>query len=316
MLVRVTHLTDYRYSQPVAEAYLELRLSPPERDTQKVGRHHLVLVPAAKISEYQDYFGNRVSFVSLPYRHSRLTIRSDALIETRAMSLPDRSLDLSVQETRQILTAALPFVFDYLQPTEMVKTGKEPMQWAKRYLSGRALLRQGLESLMQGIYENFKYRKGATDFSTDLSIIWRDRIGVCQDFAHIMLSVLRTAGLPSRYICGYIETAAPSDANGEKLVGSLATHAWVEVLLPGQVWVALDPTNNRWCGEQHVSVSFGRDASDAAPIRGTFKGAGSQSMKVHVKMRRLRKATNVKKFPIERNAGSTEAPDAGDETKG
>jgi transglutaminase-like putative cysteine protease len=330
MLVRVTHLTDYRYSQPVAEAYLELRLSPPERDTQKIDRHQLVLVPAAKVSEYQDYFGNRVSFVSLPYRHSRLTIRSDALIETRAMSLPDRSLDLSVQETRQILTAALPFVFDYLQPTEMVKTGKESMQWAKRHLSGRALLRQGLESLMRGIYENFKYRKGATDFSTDLSVIWRDRIGVCQDFAHIMLSVLRTAGLPSRYVCGYIETAPPRDANGQRLVGSLATHAWVEVLLPGHIWVALDPTNNRWCGEQHVGVSFGRDASEAAPIRGTFKGAGSQSMKVHVKMSRLQKATN-NKLPnsttsassglprpsrrVDPNAGSANEPGPDEKTK-
>ena len=315
MLLRVTHLTDYRYSQPVAEAYLELRLSPPERDTQRIDRHQLVLAPAAKVSQYEDYFGNRVAFVSLPYRHSRLTIRSDAVIETRAASLPERSLDLSVQETRQILTAALPFVFDYLQPTEMVKTGRESTQWAKRYLSGRTVLRQGLESLMRSIHETFEYRKGATEFSTDLSVIWRDRIGVCQDFAHIMLSVLRTAGLPARYVCGYIETAPPGAANGAKLVGSSATHAWVEVLIPGHTWAALDPTNNRWCGEQHVGVSFGRDASDAAPIRGTFKGVGTQSMKVHVKMKRLREAAELKKPPIEPNAGSTDGPRAGKATK-
>jgi transglutaminase-like putative cysteine protease len=315
MLLRVTHLTDYRYSQPVAEAYLELRLSPPERDVQRIDRHQLVLAPVAKVSQYDDYFGNRVAFVSLPYRHSRLTIRSDAVIETRAASLPERSLDLSVQETRQILTAALPFVFDYLQPTEMVKPGRESMQWAKRYLSGRTVLRQGLESLMRSIHENFEYRKGATEFSTDLSVIWRDRIGVCQDFAHIMLSVLRTAGLPARYVCGYIETAPARAENGDKLVGSLATHAWVEVLLPGHTWAALDPTNNRWCGEQHVGVSFGRDASDAAPIRGTFKGAGTQSMKVHVKMKRLRGTAKVKKPLIEPNAGSTDGPQEGEATK-
>jgi transglutaminase-like putative cysteine protease len=315
MLVRVTHLTDYRYSQPVAEAYLELRLSPPERDTQRVDRHQLILAPAAKTSQYQDYFGNRVSFVSLPYRHSRLTIRSDSVIETRPVVLPDRSLDLSVQETRQILTAALPFVFDYLQPTEMVKTGRESTQWAKRYLSGRTVLRQGLESLMRNIHENFEYRKGATEFSTDLSVIWRDRIGVCQDFAHIMLSVLRTAGLPARYVCGYIETAPSRAPNGEKLVGSQATHAWVEILAPGQVWAALDPTNNRWCGEQHVGVSFGRDASDAAPIRGTFKGAGSQSMKVRVKMRRLRGAATLKKSPTETDGSPTDGSQAGETTK-
>lgn len=299
----------------MAEAYLELRLSPPERDTQRIDRHQLVLAPAAKVSRYEDYFGNRVAFVSLPYRHSRLTIRSDAVIETRAASLPERSLDLSVQETRQILTAALPFVFDYLQPTEMVKTGRESTQWAKRHLSGRTALRRGLESLMRSIHENFEYRKGATEFSTDLSVIWRDRIGVCQDFAHIMLSVLRTAGLPARYVCGYIETAPAGAENGDKLVGSLATHAWVEVLVPGHTWAALDPTNNRWCGEQHVGVSFGRDASDAAPIRGTFKGAGTQSMKVHVKMKRLRGTAKLNKPSIEPNAGSIDGPQAGEATE-
>jgi transglutaminase-like putative cysteine protease len=98
-------------------------------------------------------------------------------------------------------------------------------------------------------------------------------------------------------------------------VGSQATHAWVEVLAPGHVWAALDPTNNRWCGEQHVGVSFGRDASDAAPIRGTFKGAGSQSMKVHVKMRRLRGAANLKKSPTEPDGNSTDRSQAGEATK-
>jgi len=104
-----------------------------------------------------------------------------------------------------------------------------------------------------------------------------------------MLSVLRTAGLPSRYVCGYIETAPPpSESGAKRLVGSIATHAWVETYIPGQTWVALDPTNNRWCGEQHIAVSFGRDARDAAPIRGTFKGGGKQTLKVRVKVKRLR----------------------------
>jgi transglutaminase-like putative cysteine protease len=207
------------------------------------------------------------------------------------VSLPDESLDLTVQEARQILVDSLPFVFDYLQPTEMVKIGRESVQWAKRYIAGSTTLRRGLEALNNAIHENFQYRKGATNFSTNLALIWRDRIGVCQDFAHIMLSVLRTAGLPARYVCGYIETAPVRGNDGEskRLIGSVATHAWVEVLVPGQQWVALDPTNNRWCGDQHICVSFGRDASEAAPIRGTFKGSGDQTMKVQVKVARLKR---------------------------
>ncbi|HEV3210133.1 MAG TPA: transglutaminase family protein [Chthoniobacterales bacterium] len=291
MLFRVTHTTDYRYGEPVAEAYLELRLTPLSREGQTVQDHRLTIEPASRTSGYRDYFGNEVAFLSLPYRHSRLTIRSEALVKTESESLPGESLDLTVQEARQILNSSLPFVFDYLQPTDMVKIGRESVQWAKRYLNGQSTLRKGLENLNKAIYENFQYRKGATNFSTDVSSIWRDRIGVCQDFAHIMLSVLRTGGLPSRYVCGYIETSPPRGENGEKkrLIGSVATHAWVEILLPGQHWVALDPTNNRWCGEQHIAVSFGRDASEAAPIRGTFKGSGDQVMKVQVKVARLKK---------------------------
>jgi transglutaminase-like putative cysteine protease len=291
MLFRVTHITDYRYGEPVAEAYLELRLTPPNREMQSVREHRLMIEPVSQTSGYRDYFGNEVSFLSLPYRHTRLKIRSEAIIQTLSGTLPAENLDLTIQESRQILTGFLPFVFDYLQPTEMVKIGRESVQWAKRYLNGRTTLRDGLEALNSAIHENFQYRKGATNFSTDVGSIWRDRIGVCQDFAHIMLSVLRTAGLPSRYVCGYIETSPVRGANGEskRLIGSVATHAWVEVLVPGQQWVALDPTNNRWCGEQHISVSFGRDASEASPIRGTFKGSGRQTMKVQVRVTRLKK---------------------------
>jgi transglutaminase-like putative cysteine protease len=286
MLFRVSHLTDYKYPAPVAEAYLELRLTPLNRRDQIVKQHALVIEPSVQISGYEDYFGNQVSFISLPFRHSRLAISSVAIVATTQPPLPLESLDLSVQEARQILGSAMPFVFDYLQPTEMVKMTREAAQWAKRYLGGRVILREGLEQLARAIWEAFEYKKGSTEFSTDLSVVWKQRRGVCQDFAHLMLSILRASGLPSRYVCGYLETAPALD--DQRLVGSLATHAWVEIFVPGQIWVALDPTNNRWCGEQHIAVSFGRDARDAAPIRGTFKGVGRQSMRVRVKVRRLR----------------------------
>jgi transglutaminase-like putative cysteine protease len=289
MLFRVSHLTDYHYPAPVAEAYLELRLTPQSRRDQIVKQHALLIEPSVQVSNYEDYFGNQVSFISLPFRHLRLKISSEALVATTERPLPAESLELSIQESRQILGSALPFVFDYLQPTEMVKISRDSAQWARRYLSGRMILQKGLEELTQAIWESFEYEKGSTEFSTDLSVVWKQRRGVCQDFAHVMLSVLRTAGLPSRYVCGYIETAPPtSEAGAKRLVGSIATHAWVEVFIPGQTWVALDPTNNRWCGEQHIAVSFGRDARDAAPIRGTFKGGGKQNLKVRVKVKRVR----------------------------
>ncbi|RYY91509.1 MAG: transglutaminase family protein, partial [Chitinophagaceae bacterium] len=124
--------------------------------------------------------------------------------------------------------------------------------------------------------------------STPLPLVWKHRKGVCQDFAHVALSILRTAGLPARYVCGYIEAAPPRKTeSGKKLIGAAATHAWVEVLVPGMEWVALDPTNRKMLDERYVTVSFGRDARDAAPLRGTFKGSGGQKMSAKVLMERL-----------------------------
>ena len=161
------------------------------------------------------------------------------------------------------------------------------MDWSKRFLSGGVPMGEAVAALNHAIHERFKYKPGATELKTPLSTVWKKREGVCQDFAHIMLSVLRTAGLPARYVCGYIETDGPVAGDGTKLVGSVATHAWVEVMLPGLQWVAIDPTNDQWCGERHITVALGRDFVDASPVRGTFKGAGTQSMKVRVTMKRL-----------------------------
>ena len=159
------------------------------------------------------------------------------------------------------------------------------MEWARRLMPSDASLEQAFEALNRAVYEKFEYKPGATTNSTPLSAVWKQRAGVCQDFTHVMLSVLRTAGIPARYVCGYIESDPPADGSG--LVGSMATHAWVEALTPGMHWVALDPTNNQWCGPRHVTVAYGRDFEDATPVRGTFKASGSQNMKIKVSMKRL-----------------------------
>ncbi len=227
-------------------------------------------------------------FFSHTLRHDRLSIRNHLLIETLAPTLPAEALEVPVAEARQLFSSVLLDYFDYLQPTANVPVGGEAATWVRQHLPPGASLRNALESLNTAIYKTFAYRPGTTDNSTPLPIVWKTKRGVCQDFAHIMLSVLRTAGLPSRYVCGYIETIRPAPRAAAASWGAVATHAWVEVLVPGQQWVALDPTNNRWCAEQHVAVSFGRDNRDAAPVRGTFKGGGGQTMKIRVNMRRTK----------------------------
>ncbi|HET6409901.1 MAG TPA: transglutaminase family protein [Chthoniobacteraceae bacterium] len=288
MEFEVTHTTHYRYSQPAAEAYGEARLTPPSLPSQTVISHRLILNPEVQTSSYQDHFGNTVDFFSLPFRHKRLVVTNQATIRTHPLPRPDEALDISIQEARQILNSALTDIFDYLQPTPVVEIGRDAVTWARKYLRGDRPLGSALQELNEAIHREFQYESGSTENSTPIATVWKMRKGVCQDLAHIALSVLRTAGLPARYVCGYIETDPPraSDGTTRRLTGAVATHAWVEVLVPGMQWVAIDPTNRQWVDERYVTVSFGRDYRDATPLRGTFKGSGGQHMKVRVIMKR------------------------------
>lgn len=288
MEFEITHVTHYRYGHPAAEAYGEARLTPPPLETQAILQHRIVIEPEVPMSDYADHYGNRVHFFSLPFRHKSLVVTNHATVRTQPPQRPQTSLDLSVQEARQILNSALTDIFDFLQPTPVVEIGREAVQWAKRFLSGKQRLGEGLEKLNDAIHSEFEYKSGATENSTPLHAVWKSKVGVCQDFAHIALSILRTAGLPARYVCGYIETDPPRRADGSisRMIGAVATHAWIEVLVPGMAWVAIDPTNRQWVNERYVTVSYGRDYRDATPLRGTFKGSGGQAMKVRVLMKR------------------------------
>ena len=288
MLFNIVHTTGYVYADTAMEAYLEVRLTPPVRPEQDVLRHRIEFQPGAEASDYIDYFGNRTTFYSMTLRHRQLKVTNRLTVRTLPRVLPESGLALTIAEARQILKSGTG-VFDYLQPTEAIPVDAESSAWARDILRENRPLREGLDELNKTIYREFKYRTGSTEIETPLSLIWKKREGVCQDFAHVMISVLRAARIPCRYVCGYIESepSVSADPSRKRLVGSLATHAWVEVLVPGMSWVALDPTNNQWCGEQHVTVAVGRDFLDAAPVRGTFKGSASQKLKVHVSMQRI-----------------------------
>jgi transglutaminase-like putative cysteine protease len=281
----ITHSTLYRDSHSAAEAYAEARLTPPELAGQTIRTHEIDIEPRVPTSSYSDFCGNRVDFFSLPFRHNQLRITNRLTVSTRPTPRPESVLQISVQEARQILSSSLVDVFDYLQPTPVVVIGREATQWARRFLRGKAGLAAALQQLNEAIHEAFEYQPGSTENSTPLTQVWRTKRGVCQDFAHIALSILRTAGLPARYVCGYIEAYSPDSES--QLTGAVATHAWIEVLTPGMNWVALDPTNRQWIDERYVTVSYGRDYTDAAPLRGTFKGSGGQEMSVEVRMKRL-----------------------------
>jgi len=288
MLFEIVHHTDYRYGHAASEAYIEARLTPPMSPAQTILTHSIEFQPTTPVSSYLDYFGNQVTVYSMTLRHERLSIVNRLTVRTREEPKHAEALSVSVAEARQIFSSRLTDVFDYLQPTSAVPIGGPATEWARKIFPSESSLEECFENLTRIVYEKFRYVPGSTTNATPLNTVWKQRAGVCQDFTHIMLSVLRTAGIPSRYVCGYIETdPIKTEPGAPKLVGSLATHAWVEALTPGMQWVALDPTNNQWCGPRHVSMTFGRDFEEAAPVRGTFKASGAQNMKIKVTMKRL-----------------------------
>jgi transglutaminase-like putative cysteine protease len=284
MEFEITHTTRYRYGHPAAEAYGEARLTPPELATQTVLNHKLEIDPKVPMSRYTDSFGNEVDFFSLPFRHRQLVISNKLTVKTKPLARPEASLNVSVQEAKQILSSSLVDIFEYLQPTQVVVIGRDATLWSERYLRGKFVLGEALQKLCEAIHDEFAYRSGSTENSTPLVQVWKTKTGVCQDFAHIGLSILRTAGLPARYVCGYIEAYAPDPSR--KLTGAIATHAWIEVLVPGMNWVGIDPTNRQWVNERYVVVAYGRDFRDATPLRGTFIGSGGQTMAARVYMKR------------------------------
>jgi transglutaminase-like putative cysteine protease len=286
MRFRITHQTEYHYAVPASESYAELRVSPQTAFDQRVLRHTLQIKPNTRLHSYTDHFGNKVHFFSIPFRHHHLIVKASAEVETLEVPPPpDTVLQVSVAEARQILAGRALQLYPFLQPSTHVPLHKVLLPLRRNFVKPGQPLGEALLGINRWIYENFTYQSGATEVSTPLTEVIRKRKGVCQDFAHLMLSILRTYGLPARYVSGYIEAFDPTSKE-TALVGATASHAWVEVCLPGGYWWGLDPTNNQTAGLRHVRVATGRDYRDVAPLRGTYKGAQDQKLEVMVSVKR------------------------------
>ena len=138
---------------------------------------------------------------------------------------------------------------------------------------------------MHRIFSDFKFQSGFTTIATPLSVVMKERKGVCQDFAHVAIACIRSLGLPARYVSGYIETLPPPGM--QKLAGVDASHAWFSVYIPGSGWVDFDPTNNIIPAERHITIGWGRDYADITPLRGVIMSSGSHELKVSVDVRRV-----------------------------
>ncbi|MES2310499.1 MAG: transglutaminase family protein [Verrucomicrobiota bacterium] len=284
----IEHLTSYRYQGPVSDSFGHLRVFPRTTPFQSLISHATDIQPTTDLHQYEDYFGNQVQFFSVPNRHSTLEILAKSEVMVNTPSIPTEVLEVSIAEARQIYRSREYEHYDYLRPTQLVPVGNPFQNYIKKHLPNTATLGESLIEFNRFIHQQFEYQSGKTDVSTTAVKVARLKKGVCQDFSHFMLGVLRSAQIPARYVSGYIETAVENPASDlPDLIGSAATHAWVEVLLPGQHWWGLDPTNNLEVGDRHISMATGRDYNDVPPLRGTYRGAKLESLEVKVKVKRF-----------------------------
>ena len=284
----LSHTTRYEYAVPASESFAELRVWPSSSTRQRVVSRELVIDPESPVDHYNDYFGNNVEFFSIPHRHTALTVTARAEVETYATPVPESILETPLGEVRQIFNSVRYRIFDFLRESSMVPL-RTHGRIRKRFFTEGDEVGPSLLGLNQWIFKNFEYRPGVTDIYTPIAEVVRKRSGVCQDFAHLMLAILRSNGIPARYVSGYIEAHDPEKSQSG-LIGAAASHAWVEVYLPGGIWWGLDPTNNQVAGERHIVVAVGRDYHDVAPMRGTYKGAADQKLKVMVSLTRNKQA--------------------------
>jgi transglutaminase-like putative cysteine protease len=281
----IIHRSSYFYSSPVRESVMELWLKPMSLPRQRVISFDIVTSPPARLFSYEDWLGNVVHHFDVPEPHEQLSIFSRAGVQTSEPALvPDRVepgdwLRLESDETKARY-------WDFLQPSHFVKDTPQLTRFMDDYNLQRGpdpLL--SLRTLNEVMFESFEYQQGFTAADSPIDAALEHRKGVCQDFAHIMLSVARRWGIPARYVSGYL--ARPREGQDRSVPD--ASHAWVECMIPEIGWTGFDPTNNMLAGERHIVVAFGRDYADVPPTRGVLKGDADSHLEVSVEVRHTRR---------------------------
>lgn len=285
MIYDVTHKTTFKYSQSVSISHHLLHLAPRPCPQQIRKRHALIVEPPPTIiKEAIDYFGNPTTYLTVEDNHAELSVVARSRIEVMPPTLPapetttawDRIASILYGSTGREMLDIYQFVFD----SPFTISGNGAAEFAKpSFPAGRPVLEAARE-LMTRIHKEFKYEGGVTDISTPIDRILAERRGVCQDFAHLQISCLRSMGLPTRYVSGYLLTHPPPGR--PKLVGSDASHAWLSVWAGELGWIDLDPTNNVIPDVEHITLAWGRDYGDVSPMNGFIIGGGTHSVTVGV----------------------------------
>lgn len=293
--LEVVHETRYAYAAPVSLAHHRAHLRPLEDAGQRLLGFALEIAPVpGQRRDGQDAFGNGVCHFSLLAPHETLVVRASSRVRVRprfAALEPAAGPRCGELAGRLRYVARAPFepALEFTLPSPYVPRLELLRHYGQRSLAPARPVAEAAVELMHRIHADFRYESRSTDVDTPLEKAFEQKRGVCQDFAHLMAGMLRMAGLPTRYVSGYLLTRAPED--GTAMLGADASHAWVQVWCPGTPgvpadgWLDLDPTNDLVPGSGHVRVAVGRDYGDVTPLRGVIRGGGRHTLSVAVTTR-------------------------------
>jgi transglutaminase-like putative cysteine protease len=271
---KIHHITKYTYDEPVKESINEIKIFPYQCPEQESLQHHLNITGHPNVYTSSDYWNNVTGTFNLLSPHKELIIESKLIVRTTMASEIQMNYMTGLQDLEKEVQSNLRFL-ELSTPDQIESTAAIKDIIAAVYEPSKSIASIVIES-SQYVFENFQYTKGITNVETTIDEILEHHGGVCQDFAHVLLQILRSIKIPSRYVSGYI---CPNK-NGMR--GEGATHAWVEAFIPGYGWAGVDPTNNIWVTDKHIKLAVGRNFNDCTPIKGTFKGVADQQLSVYV----------------------------------
>ena len=289
MRYNIVHETAYTYESTVSVGHYIARLAPRRLLAQECPWHEMIInpKPGERIVR-EDSFGNTVTYFEIAALHQKLTVTARSLVEMRQFAAIDPLRTRPWESVRDEFpcdhldgtSAAQEFIF----ASPLVKPSAMFAEFAAPSFTANRPVLDAVCDLNHHIYAEFDFDPTATDAATPVEEAFRQRRGVCQDFAQIMIACLRSIGLPARYVSGYLETLPPPGK--EKLVGADASHAWVSVWCGKDAgWVDVDPTNDLLPSSRHITIAWGRDFSDVSPLRGISLGTGKQQLRVSVDVR-------------------------------
>lgn len=280
MYYTVRHVTRFRYSAPISESIMEVRLQPRSEGTQRCLDFRLSTSPRTNPLSYRGENGNRVHHFDVPNMHNNLTITAEAIVELFPPAPLPEALAPAAWDELDAMTADDEY-WDMLEPSRFAR----PTELLHNLMETLEIRRRDdpltvVKEINTAIYRTFEYAKEQTSVDSPIDDALRLKRGVCQDFAHIMIALLRELRIPGRYVSGYL---FHQGERGSRAADG-ATHAWVEALLPGLDWVGFDPTNNSFANERHIRVALGRDYADVPPTHGIFRGSATSELSVNVRV--------------------------------